>query len=333
MNLTFSRSARSRIRAFGSSFAMAVIMPTFFQPTPSEIRVGGAETMKKYITAAVATAAAMALLVAWLAVAPSPASAQAPEVPVVTAFGPGAWIGVTARDVTADDASKAKMAQPSGVYVESVREGSPAAKAGIRNADIIVDFDDERIRSVRQFTRLVQETAPRRVAAVVVIRGTERQTLQVVPESSSESLPDVFSQVAPRLRIQPRDRDRRLFPRDFTFDFDPDVLPRQFQLDGPSLGVSVTPVTGQLADYFGVKSGVLVSSVWENTPAAAAGIKAGDVITAVDGRGVTSAADITDAMRRAAGEGVDLSVTRDKKPLMLRVLPAQPGSGRRGLPV
>jgi membrane-associated protease RseP (regulator of RpoE activity) len=171
------------------------------------------------------------------------------------------------------------------------------------------------------------------VAQVVVIRGTGRQTLQVVPESSSGSLPDVFGQVAPRLRIQPRDRDLRPFPREFNFDFDPDVLPRQFQLDGPSLGVSVTPVTGQLADYFGVKSGVLVSSVWENTPAAAAGIKAGDIITAVDGRSVTSAADITDAMRRATGEGVDLSVTRDRKPLILKAAPIQPTSGRRGLPV
>jgi serine protease Do len=285
--------------------------------------------MKKYITA---SAAAAVLLMTWMTAAPTPAAAQAGD--LFTLSGLGSSIGVTVREVTADDASKAKMAQPVGAFVESVREGSPAAKAGIKSADIILDFDGERIRSVRQFVRLVQETAPRRAVSVVVLRGTDRQTLQVVPEVSS-ALPDVLSR-APGLRILPRDRDARPrdLLRDFNFNIDPDVVRRRFSLDGPSLGVSVTPVTGQLADYFGVKAGVLVSSVGENTAAAAAGIKAGDVITSVDGRPVTSAADITDAMRRApAGDDVDVSVTRDRKSLMLKVTPAQPASGRRGLPV
>jgi serine protease Do len=61
------------------------------------------------------------------------------------------------RDVTTDDATKAKMAQPSGVYIESVREGSPAAKAGMQTGDIVVDFDGERVRSASHFTRLVRK--------------------------------------------------------------------------------------------------------------------------------------------------------------------------------
>lgn len=285
--------------------------------------------MKRYVTGTIALAA---LLVAWLAAAPAPAAAQAGD-PFML-FGAGASIGVTVRDVGPEDAATAKLPQPSGAFVESVREGSAAAKAGLRTADIIVEFDGERIRSIRQFTRLVQESAPRRTVAVIVVRGTERQTLQVVPDASN-TLPDMFSQVGPRLRVLPRDRDARPRDplRDFNFNIEPDVLRRRFSLDGPSLGVLVTPVTGQLADYFGVKEGVLVSSVGENTPAAQAGIRAGDVITAVDGRAVTSAADIAEALRAGGGEGVDVSVTRDRKSLTLKVTPAQPVSGRRGLPV
>ena len=288
--------------------------------------------MKKFVTGAVAVAA---LLVVWLTAVPSQAAAQAGEAFTVF-YGAGSSIGITARDVTSDDASKAKLAQPLGAFVESVRDGSPAATAGIRTGDIILDFDGERVRSVRQFTRLVQESAARRSVPVVVVRGAERQTLHVVPDAGERVVPEVISRLAPQLRALPRDRDARPgdLLRDFNFRIEPDVLRRRFSLGGPGLGVSVTPVTGQLADYFGVSGGVLVSSVGENTPAADAGIRAGDVITAIAGRSVTSAADITEALRRAAaGEAVDVSVTRDRKAMVLKVMPAQPASGRRGLPV
>ena len=275
--------------------------------------------------------AGVALVVVWFTVASGSSAAQTSDTPFVAAFGPGSWIGVTARDVTSDDASRAKLAQPVGVFVESVREGGPAATAGVRVGDIILDFGDERIRSVRQFTRVVQESAPRRAVAVVVMRGAERRTLNVVPEVSAEFQSGAWLRgTEPLLRLLPRGRDQQ--PRDFGFNIAPE-LRRRLLPEGPSLGVSVTPLSDQLAAYFGVTSGVLVASVSADSPAADAGLKAGDVITAVDGRSVTSAADITEAVRQPrAGGGVDISVTRDRTPLMLKVLP-QPASGRRSLPV
>jgi S1-C subfamily serine protease len=78
--------------------------------------------------------------------------------------------------------------------------------------------------------------------------------------------------------------------------------------------------------------------VESGSAAAAAGLKAGDVITAIDGRTVSSAADIAREVRRAQGDGgVDISVTRDRKSMMLKAtIPgARPAvrSGRGGLPV
>lgn len=276
--------------------------------------------------------AGVALVVVWFTVAAGSAAAQTSDMPFVAAFGPGSWIGVTARDVTSDDAARAKLAQPVGVVVESVREGGPAATAGVRVGDIILDFGDERIRSVRQFMRVVQESAPRRAVAVVVMRGAERRTVDVVPEISDEFQSGGWLRgTEPLLRLLPRGRDQQ--PRNFGFNIEPE-LRRRLLPDGPSLGASVTPLSDQLAAYFGVTSGVLVAAVSADSPAAAAGLKAGDVITAVDGRSVTTAADIAEAMRRPrAGEGVDISITRDRKPLTLKVLPVEPASGRRGLPV
>ena len=80
----------------------------------------------------------------------------------------------------------------------------------------------------------------------------------------------------------------------------------------------MTPLTGQLADYFGVKRGVLVSSVDVNSPAARAGLKAGDVITAINGQAVDTPSDVRRALRDAGTRGtLDLRVTREHKELTL----------------
>jgi S1-C subfamily serine protease len=113
----------------------------------------------------------------------------------------------------------------------------------------------------------------------------------------------------------------RAIPRDFQFNFDG----QRFNLwDGPfgtagRLGVVVVPMSDQLADYFGARDGVLVSEVRANTPAATAGLKAGDVITAVNGRSIMSPQDVVNEVRDVKSGGtVDLRVMRDRKELTLK---------------
>ena len=78
------------------------------------------------------------------------------------------------------------------------------------------------------------------------------------------------------------------------------------------LGVSIQGMTSQLAEYFGAKEGVLVTTVREDSAAENAGLRAGDVITAVNGQPVTSPADLTRAIREAK-ETAKVSYVRDKK--------------------
>ena len=289
--------------------------------------------MKKFISGTGARAALVAIIVAAVTaavmVAVRPADAQEPRV-VIRSSGSTASIGVGIREVTGEDAAKAKMAQPSGVYIESVREGSPAAKAGMQAGDIVIDFDGERVRGTSHFTRLVQESVPNRQVAAVVVRGTSKQTLNVVPEASGN-----LNILSGDTRRQLQDFQRQV-PRDFNFDFSPDTLRRALPVTGSTLGVTVSPLTDQLASHFGVKQGVLVNAVISDSPAAGAGVRAGDVITAVNGQTVSSSADITRALRESRGETVDLTVTRDKKSLSLKAtIPAKSRnpSGRSGLPV
>jgi len=269
-------------------------------------------------------------ITAALMLAPQPAGAQEPRIFVGPITG-SASIGVGIRDVTSDDAAKAKLGQPSGVYVESVREGSPAAKAGIRSGDILLDFDGERVRSANHFTRLVQESVPNRELTAVVVRGTSKQTLKIVPEESGGL--NLLSGNA-RTRAQRQLPDLNLNPRG-NLNSDTDALRRAFPANGATLGVTVSPLSDQLAAYFSVKGGVLVNAVTSGSPAANAGVRAGDVITAINGEMVSSSADITRVLRDNRSESVDISVTREKKSLSLKAtLPARARpSGRGGLPV
>jgi serine protease Do len=268
--------------------------------------------MKKFVIGAVAIAT---LVIAAFMLAPQ-ASAQRDRLFTQRQFdglvleGPGSSIGVSVRELSADDAARTKVQQSEGVYIEDVRDGTPAARAGLKSGDVVVDFDGERPRSTRHFTRLVRETAPGRTVKMTIMRDGARLTLDITPDARGTfgSVPDAVT---------------RAIPRDFQFNFDGQL----FNLwDGPfgtsgRLGVVVVPMSDQLADYFGVKDGVLVSEVRASTPAAAAGLKAGDVITAVNGRVVMSPQDVVNEIRDVKpGGAVDLRVMRDRKELTLKAM-------------
>ncbi len=272
----------------------------------------------------------IATLTIGAAVMVMPADARGAQVDVLTLRGPGSSIGVTVREAGTDDVEQAKLGEPHGAVIQSVTPDSPAARAGFQAGDIVVEFDGERVRGVQHFTRLVQETPPRRTVEAIVVRGTARQTLRVEPEAAGSFTADRLRSAVPR-RIIPELREN------FNFDLSPDLLRRRELLGGPStLGISVTDLTPQLAEYFGVEDGVLVASVLAGTPAATAGLRAGDVLTAIGGERVRTAAEVIAAVRRVQpGEGVDIGVTRDRKALTLKAtIPARPGaSGRGGLTI
>src|SRR5688500_7334505 len=105
--------------------------------------------------------------------------AVAPRAMQVVTFGAGR-IGVTVSDVEATEGKTT-----AGVRVDSVDEGSPAEKAGLRKGDVVVEFDGERVRSVRQFTRLVSETPVGRTVSAAVLRDGQRVSVNVATREST----------------------------------------------------------------------------------------------------------------------------------------------------
>jgi serine protease Do len=280
--------------------------------------------MKRTIVAAAAGIAAVAAVLIW-----TTGTTAAQDVRLraqngqIHLLGGGASIGVTIRDVTTDDADRAKLTAATGVVIETVHDGTPASRAGLRGGDIVLEFDGERVRSVQQFTRLVQESAPGRSVNAVVMRDGARQTLALTPEPRGAIDNLITRRILPNVdRLQ----------RDFAFDT---LVPEARTLLSPrQLGATLTPLSDQLGGYFGVGNGVLVSSVQADSAASEAGLRAGDVITQMNGRRVDSPNDVVQTVRNAGpGSELELTVTRDRKELALKVrIPDRSGvSGRRGV--
>jgi serine protease Do len=228
----------------------------------------------------------------------------------------GSEIGVSVRDLGSDEIAKAQLAQPGGVLIEEVRESSPASRAGLMNGDIVVDFDGERVRGVAHFARLVRETPAGRAVKSTIVRNGSRREFEITPQAGEQltrALPDV-EQLERRLRALPELRNLQL-PDDLDPTPDLQVTPRG------QIGIVLAPLTEQLASYFGVKTGVLVRTVTNGSAAAQAGMKAGDVITAVNGRTVRSVGDVTRVVRSAKpGSALDMRVSRDKKEITIKVI-------------
>ena len=105
---------------------------------------------------------------------------------------------------------------------------------------------------------------------------------------------------------------------DSTEDLDFDILQLDHELLGGKrgfLGVSIVDLTPELREYYGAdkNAGILVGSLEDNGPAEKAGIKVGDIITAVDGKEVASSFQLRKALKdKKDGETVRLDVLRGR---------------------
>lgn len=215
-----------------------------------------------------------------------------------------AWLGVRLADVTPEKVGELKLREEAGALVMQVEDGSPAAKAGLKANDVIIEYQGQRVESAKQLERMVRETPTARTVRLEVIRGGQRQPLTAKLERREWPRAGIH---VPPIRV----------PAIRVPEFNIEVFGSR-----PRLGISADELTPQLAEFFGVKQGkgVLVREVREGSSAAKAGLKAGDVIVKVDDATVEDVNDLRRALaKKRGGETVALTVVRQKAEQTVKV--------------
>ncbi len=174
------------------------------------------------------------------------------------------WLGVQIQPVTKDIAESVGLETAAGTIVADAQSDAPAAKAGIKSGDVILEVDGKGVKGPKELARIIAGFEPRETVALTVFRDGEKQKIEV----TLGSLPGEKKQAA-------------LQPEKSASDENPVSL--------EDFGLEIIPSD----------QGVQIADVMGGSPAAEKGLRPGDVIVSVNGRSTETVADVGRAVARA----------------------------------
>ncbi len=215
----------------------------------------------------------------------------------------GAYLGIQISAVSPQQASALKLQETTGALITYVDQDGPACHAGLMENDVVVGYEGSKVDGPQQLQGLIHATPPQKTVTLTVVRSGQRKDVKVTLGSwnimsHARAMPPGYNFAAPAP------------PHAYV----PDVEVPSFTLLSSRHGLVVESLSPQLADFFGVPhgQGVLVRSVESGSPAAAAGLKAGDVILKINNEPVHDMADWQRNMR-ASGTKLPIVIWRDRR--------------------
>jgi serine protease Do len=267
------------------------------------------------ISTACIAAASLVSSTAFAQQATTPPRARSAQ--VITVQKGGGYLGIGGVEVSPERVKALNLKEERGVEVSRVMEDGPAAKAGIKEGDVVLEFNGTPVQGTSQFQRMVSETPIGRQVKITVWRNGAAQTLTATIGESKGGFtaigPDdihTWSFNMPNMPPMPRMPELN--------------MPRLEMLSSNSgLGIYGESLADseQLAEFFGVTDGVLVRTVMKGSAAEKAGMKAGDVITKIEDSRISNPGDISRTLRSLRGRKTTITVTvvRNKKEMPLTV--------------
>ena len=226
------------------------------------------------------------------------------------------YLGVDVRDVAPDQVSVLKLRDARGAEIIMIDHDAPAGKCGLREHDVILQMNGTAIEGRDQVRKMLHDMTPGKALQLVISRDGQQMTINTQMSSQEAVEREAWQQ-----HLAPADTQTAGDP--------PDVaqaapLPRTSSsksfiggmLTAPAYtGAMLEKMTAQLANYFGVPTGagLLVRSVEPNSPAALAGMHAGDVVVRAASHTVSTLGDWARALKSGKDKPLPVVVLRDKK--------------------
>jgi membrane-associated protease RseP (regulator of RpoE activity) len=241
----------------------------------------------------------------------------------------GGYLGLSLREDT--------KSNEGGALVEHVVSNSPAAKAGLKDGDVIVGYGGEIVRGPAKVTEKLRAAKAGDKVTLEVRRDGKVQKIPVELGERSASVWSIRSgDFAPLDEEHQMELEKSLKTLDEKM---PDLKMRMGKLklyapgrngvmifgrNKPLLGIEMVETTAELRTVMGGSkdAGVLVGKVIAGSAAERGGLKVGDLILSIDGDKVADSGDLAQAISSREGKTVDLDIVRDKRPMHLKaVLP------------
>jgi len=224
------------------------------------------------------------------------------------------YMGVLVGDVDNDSAQKLKLKDVKGALVTLIDHDAPAAQAGVRVNDVILQINGQVVDSAEAFTRMLREIPAGRTISVLISRDGNTQTINVELADRKKMEHDVWNKLdSDGDSVSSLPSMGMLSGSGGSGDVSSGGFHMPFFGSALNVGAMVEPLTSQMADYLGVKAGLMIKQVARKSEAEAAGLKAFDVILKVGSDIVATTADWDRALRANKDKPVQVTILRDRR--------------------
>jgi serine protease Do len=238
------------------------------------------------------------------------------------------YLGVDVRDVASDQINGLRLKDARGAEIVLVDHDAPAGKADLRVHDVVLQMNGQAIDGQDQLRRMLHDSPPGKTIQLLISRDGMQMTVTTQMANREEVERQAWEQ---HLTVpDPQAAPPESADSDYSVGSNSSGAPARGNsflgnlLMNPSYtGAMLEKMSNQLADYFGVSSGagLLVRSVVPNSPAANAGMRAGDVVVRANARTVSTTNDWAKAIKNSHGQPLTVVVLRDKKEQTLTLTP------------
>ncbi|WP_420238556.1 PDZ domain-containing protein [Telmatobacter bradus] len=231
-----------------------------------------------------------------------------PALAAIGAVSPG-YLGVELADVDAQRALALRLKDTHGAVITLIDHDAPAGQIGLKVNDVVLEINGTAVQNAEELRRVLRDVPAGRKISLLISRDGNTSTIAVELADRKTVEHDVWNKIddsdsgAPAMNASENKGDFS-FLGGFHLPF----------LGGSlNVGVLVEPLTSQMAEYLGVDKGLMVKQVAGKSAAAAAGLKAFDVILKVGTEPISNLSNWDRALRANQGKTIQVTILRDRK--------------------